>query len=331
MAIEKFANNAATTLSAAVTSVSATSCDVTDASAFPASGNFRVKIDNEILVVTGVSGSTFTVTRGAEGTTAATHASGADVIHLFTKGGLEARVANRFLSDTYANKPAAGVKGRLFLPTDGLLLEYDDGSAWHQYGPFRRLKAPPQTGWSWVNQGSATATFNGGALVLEDPVLDSNSPELRLYVRSVMAGVTSVVAAFAYHGAASMNGPKAGICTRTVGGTDDGNFQTFGMRLWQTSSYPFLESVHYTSPTTTETTPSYDNRVLWPVFRVYWVKFSWEGNYKRWYVSKDGVNWLKWAEDTYTQSNTPSQVGIFIDPLSNNNKISLSLLHWEES
>ena len=69
--IEKFANNAATTLSAAITAT-ATSCTVTDASAFPASGNFRVKIDNEILVVTGVSGSTFTVTRGAEGTTAAT-------------------------------------------------------------------------------------------------------------------------------------------------------------------------------------------------------------------------------------------------------------------
>ena len=106
------------------------------------------------------------------------------MIHLLTKGGLEARVANRFISDLYANKPAAGVKGRLFLPTDGLFLEYDDGAAWHQYGPFRRLKAPPQTGWQWVNQGNATATFNGGALVLEDPDLDADDPQLRLYVRS---------------------------------------------------------------------------------------------------------------------------------------------------
>jgi hypothetical protein len=331
MAIEKFANNAATTLSAAITSVSATSLTVTSAASFPATGNFRIKIDSEILIVTNVSGTTFTVTRGAEGTTAATHANGADVIHLLTKGGLEARVANRFLSDTHANRPAAGVKGRLFLPTDGLFLEYDDGSAWHKYGPFRRLKAPPQTGWSWINQGNATATFSGGALVLEDPDLDGVSPQLRLYVRSLMAGVTSVVAAFAYHGVASMNGPKAGVCARTVGGSDDGNFTTWGVRMWQTSSYPFLEAIHYASPTATEGTPSYDNRVLWPVLRVYWVKFSWEGNYKRWYWSTDGVNWLKWAEDTYSQYNAPSQVGIFIDPLSNNNKVSLSLLHWEES
>ena len=328
---EKFSNNAVNTLSAAITTTTATSCTVTDATGFPTSGNFRIKIDGEILIVTGVAGSTFTVTRGAEGTVAATHASGATVIHLLTKGGLEARVANRFLSDLYANKPAAGVKGRLFLPSDGLFLEYDDGAAWHQYGPFRRLKAPPQTGWSWVNQGNATATFNGGALQLEDPDMDATSPQLRLYVRGLAAGATSVAAAFTYNGAASMNGPRAGFCARCVGGTDDGNFSTWGIREWQTSSYPFLEHLHYTSPTALEATPSIDGRTLWPSLRMFWVKFSWEGYYKRWYYSVDGVNWVKWYEDTFTSYNTPSQFGIFIDPLNNANKIALTLHHWEES
>jgi hypothetical protein len=328
---EKFSNKAATTLSAAITTVTATSCTVTDATAFPASGNFRIKIDGEILIVTAVAGATFTVTRGAEGTTAATHASGSDVIHLLTKGSLEARIANRFISDLYANKPAAGVRGRLFLPSDGLFLEYDDGAAWRQYGPYRRLKAPPQTGWSWVNQGNATATFTGSALLLEDPDLDANSPQLRLYVRGLAAASTNVVAAFAYHGAASMTGPKAGFCARCAGGTDDGNLTTMGIRETASSSYPLLEYVHYTSPTAVEATPSGDGRVLWPSWRVYWVKFSWEGNYKRWYYSNDGVNWIRWFEDTYTGYNTPSQFGLFIDPLNNVQKISLSLIHWEES
>jgi hypothetical protein len=331
MAIEKSTNNAATTLSAAITTPTATSCTMTDATGFPTSGNFRIKIDAEILIVTAVVGNTFTVTRGAEGTTAATHASGANVIHILTKGGLEARVANRFISDLYANKPAAGVKGRLFLPTDGLFLEYDDGSAWHQYGPFRRFKAPPQSGWQWVNQGNATATFVGSALLLEDPDLDANNPQLRLYVRPLAAGTTSIVAAFAYHGAASMNGPKAGFCARCVGGSDDGNLTTWGLREWQTSSYPFLEYVNYTSPTATENTPSIDGRQVWPWWRVFWVKFEWAGNYKRFYYSVDGVNWIKWTEDSFGNYNTPNQFGIFIDPMNNANKISLSLLHWEES
>ena len=328
---EKFSNNAATTLSAAITTTTATSCTVTDATTFPASGNFRIKIDNEILLVTTVAVSTFTITRGTEGTTAATHVNGAAVIHLLTKGGLEARVANRFISDLYANKPAAGVKGRMFLPTDGLFLEYDDGAAWHQYGPYKRFKAPPQTGWQWVNQGNATATFNGGSLVLQDPDLDSNAPELRLYVRNVFPTSTSVVAAFAYNGAVSTNGPKCGICARCVGGADDGNFTSYGFRLWQTSTYPFTEMVHYVSPTVVEATPSYDNRVFWPMWRVFWVKCAWEGNYRRWYWSQDGVNWIKWVEETWGQYNTPSQVGIFIDPMNNNTKISMTLLHWEES
>jgi len=331
MAVEKFANNAVTTLSAAITSVSATSCDVTDASAFPASGNFRIKIDGEILLVTGVSGSTVTITRGAEGTTAATHESGADVIHLLTKGGLEARVANRFISDLYANKPAAGVKGRLFLPTDGLFLEYDDGAAWHQYGPYKRFKAPPQTGWSWVNQGNATAAFVGSALVLEDPDLDATTPQLRLYVRPLTVGATSLVAAFTYNGIGT-DVPCMGICARDVGGSDDGNFTAFGLRLQASPSNPFtiLHFKHYTSPTAVEASPSFDGRQMMPV-RVVWVKYEWAGNYKRWYWSGDGINWIKWSEDTLTSYNTPTQFGVFIDPVNNNQRVSLSLVHWEES
>jgi hypothetical protein len=84
---EKFANNAQSTLQAAVASGD-TSLSVASASAFPSSGNFRVIIDGEILLVTAVSGSTFTVSRGQEGTTAAAHAVGAYVTHVLTAASL---------------------------------------------------------------------------------------------------------------------------------------------------------------------------------------------------------------------------------------------------
>ena len=57
---ETFSNQAVTTLSAAITTTTATSCTVTDASTFPATGNFRIKIDNEIILVTAVATNTFT-------------------------------------------------------------------------------------------------------------------------------------------------------------------------------------------------------------------------------------------------------------------------------
>lgn len=71
--------NPATTLNGAITS-SATSLTVASYSAFPASGTFSIEVDDEQMTVTAGAGTaTWTVTRGVNGTTAASHASGAPV------------------------------------------------------------------------------------------------------------------------------------------------------------------------------------------------------------------------------------------------------------
>lgn len=80
---EQFANLAITTLSGGINNVQ-TTVTVADATGFPPSGDFRIVIDRELMLVTAVSGSTFTVTRGIEGTTAATHNDGADVACVLT-------------------------------------------------------------------------------------------------------------------------------------------------------------------------------------------------------------------------------------------------------
>lgn len=95
MALEQLTNKAASTLSAAITS-GATSLTVASAAAFPTNGNFRVIVDNEIMLVTAVSGTTFTVTRGAESTTAASHASGAAITHVLTAASLRALGLQRY-------------------------------------------------------------------------------------------------------------------------------------------------------------------------------------------------------------------------------------------
>lgn len=85
MATEKFTNSASSTLNGGISDV-ATSLVVTSAASFPVEGQFRVKIESEILLVTGVSGTTFTVTRAQEGTTAVSHSTGLDVVHVLTAG-----------------------------------------------------------------------------------------------------------------------------------------------------------------------------------------------------------------------------------------------------
>jgi hypothetical protein len=86
--IESLSNNAVTSLTASITA-GATTLTVASNSAFPQSGQFRIVIDSEVLIVTsGYGGLTWTVTRAAESTTGASHANNATVSHVFTAGNI---------------------------------------------------------------------------------------------------------------------------------------------------------------------------------------------------------------------------------------------------
>lgn len=80
---EKFTNAAQTTTTADPGS-GGTTLAVTDGSTFPATGNFRVKVENEIMVCTARTGNSLTVVRGQEGTTGVAHAVGVLVDHVLT-------------------------------------------------------------------------------------------------------------------------------------------------------------------------------------------------------------------------------------------------------
>ena len=87
---ENYVNDAQTTLATAMGS-SDTALTVASGFGFP-SPNFRIRIDNELLLVTGVSGATWTVTRAVEAVSgvqsAASHSSGANVSHVLTAASL---------------------------------------------------------------------------------------------------------------------------------------------------------------------------------------------------------------------------------------------------
>jgi len=85
---EQFKNNAQTTITADLT-LAAVSVLVSDGSKFPASGDFRVLVDDELMICTARSGNTLTVTRAAEGTSAAAHLSGSLISHVLTAAALD--------------------------------------------------------------------------------------------------------------------------------------------------------------------------------------------------------------------------------------------------
>jgi len=105
-----------------------TSLTVASASAFPSSAQFRILIEDELLLVTAGAGTTtWTVTRGVESTTAAAHSSGASVYHVLTAASL---LRNPGALTTTGDVPylaSTGAPTRLAAGADGTYLRYASG------------------------------------------------------------------------------------------------------------------------------------------------------------------------------------------------------------
>lgn len=83
--MEQTSNNASAVLNMGGTlSSTATTITITSGVNVPSGGTFRALIESEIIWVTAVTGSNWTVVRGAEGTTAASHADGLTIYIILT-------------------------------------------------------------------------------------------------------------------------------------------------------------------------------------------------------------------------------------------------------
>ena len=79
---------------------------VLDADAFPRDGSFTIRLDTEDILVTDVAGDLFTLTRAANGTTAASHADGASII--LSAGG-NATIESSTISNNISHAQGGGV------------------------------------------------------------------------------------------------------------------------------------------------------------------------------------------------------------------------------
>lgn len=87
---EGIGNDFSTTLSAAILTTGTTSISVVSGTGAPAV-NFRIRVDDEWMLVTSVgAGTNWTVQRGIEGSTAATHTVSTTVAHVLSKAGMDA-------------------------------------------------------------------------------------------------------------------------------------------------------------------------------------------------------------------------------------------------
>ena len=154
---EKLINRYEGALNGAITAAS-TTITVTDATGLPTQGFFRLLIESELIIISSVSGSVLTVyERGAEGTTAATHADATPCSVVATNAAVQEYLLrnNRAYSGAYTQQTS-----------------FDDSHAWPI--PLNRSTDASNavitaSSFTWRNQGSATLTDSEGGFVMTVP------------------------------------------------------------------------------------------------------------------------------------------------------------------
>ncbi len=259
---ERFVNNAVTSLNGAITDV-ATSLTVDDTSMFPTDGDFRLLIEQELLLVMAVSGSVFTVVRGIESTAGAAHVSGAAVKAILTKDALLQRVKD--FSD-----PLAGIRS-----------------------PYRLVNSTQatidNTDFTEVNLGTATySTDANGNIVCEHPQTVAN--DIRVLLRSAPTPPYTIRAAMIQSTITNaVNGPFVGLGFRE---NSTGELSFICNRVDETSN---INGFNFDSPTVLNGT--FGTAVEWQQARsgIIWFEIEDNNTDLKFRLSKNGIDFIEYA------------------------------------
>lgn len=298
--MEQLANNPVTTLSSGINS-SVTSVTVASATAFPTAGNFTIKIENELLKVTAVAGNVFTVTRHTEGTSAASHSSGATVKLVTTADTLYNLLSESYQIGPWASRPTIVRSGSVYQATDAYLAWQYDGTNWNLIAPVYvpYSKRVDMTGWTALNHGgSAVFTNMHGVLNVTQPVA---ALAFRGYYKSILTapyklnlicgtmtdlGNRQFVSVGVYD--------SAGGRLRTVSATNASSAQTVTCPEW--TSVSALSSV------------STERRVA--RCKAIYIRFEDDNTNWNFYFSQDGIGWTKFSNNTRNSFVTPNSIAL---------------------
>lgn len=217
----------------------------------------------------------------------------------------------------YASRPAASSDGNLFLPSDGMTLERDTGSAWVPWGPIFPLTPPPMTDWTWVNQDIATASFGPGVVRLIAP--PATGDKIRILARPAPAPPYMVTALIQVH-MAPVNYNGAGIGWRDP---SSGRLSRLGyienmVLRWDNFSSP----TNYHSAVVTRGRVSADPLI--------WLRLVDDGTNRKTYWSSNGLDWDYMgavARSSYVEN--PTELIIHANSNNATQMVVNTLLSWK--
>jgi hypothetical protein len=358
---EQFANNAATTLSAAVETTDGTSISVASAAGFPTKGNFRILVDDEIMLVTAVDGTTWTVTRGAESTTGATHSNGAAVTHVLTAGAVQTLqdAANiTYTPGTLSDWDGAADPGNADDAFDQLAERVADledagggGGATVYSSALASPPAAPASGDLWLpTDWIVLYRYDGAAWVAWGPIFPFGAPPVLgdfAWVNQGTATVTAMAGGVEVWGpAVAGNNVRAlvqaapatpyTITAMILAMHKRVNYAESGL-LFRESASGKLQTVglqnstirvtNLNSPTTWVTNaaqgPYYAGNLLW-------LRITDDGTDRAFAYSFDGYIFTTFYTVGRTSFLTADQVGFFVDAENPDYDVEMLLLGWRE-
>jgi hypothetical protein len=295
---EQYVNDPGTTLASSCTS-GATTISVVSSTGYPSLSTtgqqFRIRIDSELMLVTAISGTTWTITRGIESTGAASHSSGATVNAIVTAGMLDAMRINESNIGTYANLPGTGLakQGDRYILNDGNLEYAFDGTNWQPFYSSRMGTANasmPSSGSFTLFGSTNTLTNSKGCLLMTSPT----SNAWGVCVQSVPATPYSLEVGFTF---ISAPGAAAGICV-----SDGTKYEYLTYNSANNMDVQYNTALNTYSSNPVGLSPI---MALQPT----WMKITVDSSHKTMYIG-DGNNYVQYYQESATNNLTTAYAGL---------------------
>ena len=306
---EQYSNDAIANLHAAITS-GVTSLVVnggTGGGDFPATGNFRIRVESELMLVTVRSVDTFTVVRGIEGTTAAAHQANVQVALVVTEESIR-----RLFAD---HNPMFGSG----LPP-GPLNSLTDTSG----------NALTASSFTWINQSTTTATDLTGNVGIKLIPPTGTGQNLRILKRAAPSTPYTVYGAFNLGLHMSTGVSHAGLCFRESGTS---KIKIIGLASEDNGGQLQPYGIYVGNYTNASTFSAWNFNVDWGYDpKIVWVAMEDDGTNIKFHWSPDGVEFM----EVHTSlrggffTTAPDEVGFYINATEATVVQHAILNHWSE-
>lgn len=331
MATEQYTTLGQSTLNGAINN-STTTVVLTSAASFPAAGNFRIRVENEIMKVTGVSSNTLTVVRAQEGTSAASHADTTAVTEVLTASAIDAIRADICQAGALSSLPANEKAGILYIPTGNYdrAVARDTGAAWQRVAA-AKYNFQPLSGLAWVTQGTASADDNGNMLTLSSPAEDfSGSAKVRILKKSLtLVGGACTFTVQYYPTQFQATYTRSGIIMRE---SSTGKF--YWHLLYGANAVNDWAVEYWTDEGTFSSRPVETNNAMMTAMHSFglWRRIVYDGTNIKSYISGDGKVWYLTHSVAKTTpfTSAPNEIGIAILAANATYPVAMSVQQWIE-